>query len=123
VAAGMRRGVPEAEIVRKSGAGLVVAGDPEPLGSAIGRLTADLNLARSRSRTIHSRTFQLGSRRCPDGRFVCQPRTSRPAGRICKCLIKLPSSAEGAEYKPTVSDLAYSKNITVVCKRQHGALD
>jgi glycosyltransferase involved in cell wall biosynthesis len=51
----MRRGVPvvvtpevgAAEIVRKSGAGLVVAGDPEPLGSAIGRLTADLNLARS----------------------------------------------------------------------------
>jgi len=55
VPAGMRRGVPvivtpevgAAEIVRKSGAGLVVAGDPEPLGSAIGRLTADLNLARS----------------------------------------------------------------------------
>jgi glycosyltransferase involved in cell wall biosynthesis len=51
----MRRGVPvivtpeigAAEIVWKSGAGLVVAGDPEPLGSAIGRLTADLNLARS----------------------------------------------------------------------------
>jgi glycosyltransferase involved in cell wall biosynthesis len=51
----MRRGVPvivtpevgAAEIVQKSGAGLVVAGDPEPLGSAIGRLTADLNLARS----------------------------------------------------------------------------
>src|SRR5215472_12570911 len=51
----MRRGVPvivtpevgAAEIVRKSGAGLVVSGDPEPLGSAIGRLTADLNLARS----------------------------------------------------------------------------
>src|SRR6516225_6898929 len=51
----MRRGVPvivtpevgAAEIVRTSGAGLVVAGDPEPLGSAIGRLTADLNLARS----------------------------------------------------------------------------
>jgi hypothetical protein len=36
-----------AEIVRESGAGLVVAGEPEPLGSAIGRLTADLNLARS----------------------------------------------------------------------------
>ena len=55
MAAGMRRGVPvivtpevgAAEIVRKSGAGLVVAMDPEPLGSAIGRLTADLNLARS----------------------------------------------------------------------------
>src|SRR5215472_692462 len=51
----MRRGVPvivtpevgAAEIVRTSGAGLVVAGDPEPLSSAIGRLTADLNLARS----------------------------------------------------------------------------
>jgi glycosyltransferase involved in cell wall biosynthesis len=51
----MRRGVPvvvtpevgAAEIVRKSEAGLVVSGDPEPLGSAIGRLTADLNLARS----------------------------------------------------------------------------
>src|SRR5215471_16818593 len=51
----MRRGVPvvvtpevgAAQIVRTSGAGLVVSGDPEPLGSAIGRLTADLNLARS----------------------------------------------------------------------------
>ena len=51
----MRRGVPvvvtpevgAAEIVRTSEAGLVVSGDPEPLGSAIGRLTADLNLARS----------------------------------------------------------------------------
>ena len=51
----MRRGVPvrvtpevgAAEIVRKSEAGLVVSRDPEPLGSAIGRLTADLNLARS----------------------------------------------------------------------------
>ena len=55
MAAGMRRGVPvivtpevgAAEIVRTSGAGLVVAGDPEPLGLAIGRLTTDLNLARS----------------------------------------------------------------------------
>ena len=51
----MRRGVPvvvtpevgAAEIVRKSGAGFVVAGDPEPLSAAIRRLTADLNLARS----------------------------------------------------------------------------
>jgi len=51
----MRRGVPvvvtpevgAAEIVRKSGSGLVVAGDPEPLGSAIRLLTADLSLARS----------------------------------------------------------------------------
>ena len=51
----MRRGVPvvvtpevgAAEIVRKSGAGLVVTGDPEPLGSAIRLLTADLGLARS----------------------------------------------------------------------------
>jgi glycosyltransferase involved in cell wall biosynthesis len=51
----MRRGVPvvvtpevgAAEIVRESGAGLVVAGDPEPLGSAIRLLVADLNLARS----------------------------------------------------------------------------
>ena len=51
----MRRGVPvvvtpevgAAEIVRKSGAGLVVAGDPEPLSSAIRLLTADLSLARS----------------------------------------------------------------------------
>ena len=51
----MRRGVPvivtpevgAAEIVRTSEAGLVVSGDPGPLGSAIGRLTADLNLARS----------------------------------------------------------------------------
>jgi glycosyltransferase involved in cell wall biosynthesis len=51
----MRRGVPvvvtpevgAAEIVRKSGAGLVVAGDPEPLSSAIRLLTADLGLARS----------------------------------------------------------------------------
>jgi glycosyltransferase involved in cell wall biosynthesis len=51
----MRRGVPvivtpevgAAEIVRKSGAGLVVAGDPEPLSSAIRLLTADLALAQS----------------------------------------------------------------------------
>jgi glycosyltransferase involved in cell wall biosynthesis len=51
----MRRGVPvvvtpevgAAEIVQKSGAGLVVAGDPEALGSAIRLLTADLGLARS----------------------------------------------------------------------------
>jgi glycosyltransferase involved in cell wall biosynthesis len=51
----MRRGVPvvvtpevgAAEIVRTSGAGLVVAGDLEPLSSAIGLLTADPVLARS----------------------------------------------------------------------------
>jgi glycosyltransferase involved in cell wall biosynthesis len=51
----MRRSVPvvvtpevgAAEIVRKSGAGLVVAGEPEPLSSAIRLLTADLNLART----------------------------------------------------------------------------
>jgi glycosyltransferase involved in cell wall biosynthesis len=51
----MRRSVPvvvtpevgAAEIVQKSGAGLVVVGDPEPLGSAIRLLTADLGLARS----------------------------------------------------------------------------
>jgi glycosyltransferase involved in cell wall biosynthesis len=51
----MRRGVPvvvtpevgAAEIVRKSGAGLVVAGESEPLSSAIRLLVADLNLARS----------------------------------------------------------------------------
>jgi glycosyltransferase involved in cell wall biosynthesis len=51
----MRRGVPvvvtpevgAAEIVRKSGAGLVVAGDLEPLSSAIRLLTANLSLARS----------------------------------------------------------------------------
>jgi glycosyltransferase involved in cell wall biosynthesis len=35
-----------AEIVRTSGAGLVVAGDLEPLSSAIRLLTADLVLAR-----------------------------------------------------------------------------
>jgi glycosyltransferase involved in cell wall biosynthesis len=50
----MRRGVPivvtpevGVEIVRTSGAGLVVAGDPEPLSSAIRLLTADPILARS----------------------------------------------------------------------------
>ena len=51
----MGRGVPvvvtpevgAAEIVRKSGAGLVVAGDPEPLSSAIRLFIADLSLARS----------------------------------------------------------------------------
>src|SRR6516225_10786241 len=50
----MQRGVPvivtpevgAAEIVRTSGAGLVVAGDPEPLSSAIRLLTTDLVLAR-----------------------------------------------------------------------------
>jgi glycosyltransferase involved in cell wall biosynthesis len=51
----MRRSVPvivtpevgAAEIVRASGAGLVVSGDPEPLSSAIRLLTIDLSLARS----------------------------------------------------------------------------
>jgi glycosyltransferase involved in cell wall biosynthesis len=51
----MRRRVPvvvtpevgAAEIVRESGGGLVVAGDPIPLGAAICRLTSDLELARS----------------------------------------------------------------------------
>ena len=51
----MRRGVPvivtpevgAAEIVRTSGAGLVVAGEPEPLSSAIRLLIADLSLAQS----------------------------------------------------------------------------
>src|SRR6516225_1785158 len=51
----MRRGVPvvvtpevgAAEIVRTSGAGLVVAGEPEPLSSAIRLLIADLGLAQS----------------------------------------------------------------------------
>jgi len=51
----MRRGVPvvvtpevgAAEIVRESGAGLVVAGEPEPLSSAIRLLIADPSLARS----------------------------------------------------------------------------
>jgi glycosyltransferase involved in cell wall biosynthesis len=55
----MRRGVPvvvtpevgAAEVVRTSGAGLVVAGDPEPLGSAIRLFTADLDLARSMGET------------------------------------------------------------------------
>jgi glycosyltransferase involved in cell wall biosynthesis len=36
-----------AEIVRKAGSGLVVAGDPKSLGAAICRLTADQALARS----------------------------------------------------------------------------
>ena len=51
----MRRGVPvvvtpevgAAEIVRESRAGLVVAGEPEPLSAAIRLLIADLSLARS----------------------------------------------------------------------------
>jgi glycosyltransferase involved in cell wall biosynthesis len=51
----MRRSVPvivtpevgAAEVVRTSGAGLVVAGDPEPLSSAIRSLIADPSLARS----------------------------------------------------------------------------
>jgi glycosyltransferase involved in cell wall biosynthesis len=51
----MRRGIPvvvtpevgAAEIVQKSGAGLVVAGESEPLSSAIRLLIADLDLARS----------------------------------------------------------------------------
>jgi glycosyltransferase involved in cell wall biosynthesis len=36
-----------AEIVRESGGGFVVAGDPVPLGAAISQLTSDVNLARS----------------------------------------------------------------------------
>src|SRR5262249_15318047 len=51
----MRRRIPvvvtpevgAADIVRESGGGFVVAGDPIPLGAAIGRLTSDLNLAQS----------------------------------------------------------------------------
>jgi glycosyltransferase involved in cell wall biosynthesis len=51
----MRRGVPvvvtpevgAAEIVRKAGSGLVVAGDAEPLGSAIRSLTGDFGLSQS----------------------------------------------------------------------------
>jgi glycosyltransferase involved in cell wall biosynthesis len=51
----MRRGVPvvvtpevgSAEIVRESGAGIVVLGDPEPLSAAIGRFMEDPGLARS----------------------------------------------------------------------------
>jgi glycosyltransferase involved in cell wall biosynthesis len=51
----MRRGIPvvvtpevgAAEIVRSCGAGLVVEGNPEPLGSAISLLSADLVLARA----------------------------------------------------------------------------
>jgi glycosyltransferase involved in cell wall biosynthesis len=51
----MQRGVPvvvtpevgAAEIVRESGGGLVVAGDPTPLSQAISRLTADTTLAGS----------------------------------------------------------------------------
>jgi glycosyltransferase involved in cell wall biosynthesis len=50
----MRRGVPAVvtpEVggsrVQKSGAGVVVAGEPEPLSSAIRLLTADVGLARS----------------------------------------------------------------------------
>jgi glycosyltransferase involved in cell wall biosynthesis len=51
----MRRGVPAvvtpevgaADIVRESGGGLVVAGDPIPLGAAICRLISDMDLARS----------------------------------------------------------------------------
>jgi glycosyltransferase involved in cell wall biosynthesis len=51
----MRRRVPvlvtpevgAAAIVRESGGGVVIAGDPEPLGAAICRLTSDPGLARS----------------------------------------------------------------------------
>jgi glycosyltransferase involved in cell wall biosynthesis len=51
----MRRGVPvivtpevgAADIVRESGGGLVVAGDPIPLSAAICRLVSDMDLARS----------------------------------------------------------------------------
>jgi glycosyltransferase involved in cell wall biosynthesis len=55
----MRRGVPvivtpevgAADIVREYGGGLVVAGDPIPLGAAICRLTADAELAQSMGET------------------------------------------------------------------------
>jgi glycosyltransferase involved in cell wall biosynthesis len=51
----MRRRVPvivtpevgAADIVRESGGGLVVAGDPRPLGAALSQLTSDVGLARS----------------------------------------------------------------------------
>jgi glycosyltransferase involved in cell wall biosynthesis len=55
----MRRRVPvvvtqevgAADIVRESGGGLVVAGDPHPLGAAICQLTSDVNRARSMGET------------------------------------------------------------------------
>jgi glycosyltransferase involved in cell wall biosynthesis len=81
----MRRGLPivvtpevgAAEIVRTSGAGLVVAGDLQPLSSAIRLLTADPILARSMGEAGrgHAAAFYVGSRRCPDGRFVQQRRS------------------------------------------------
>jgi hypothetical protein len=81
----MRRGLPivvtpevgAAEIVRTSGAGLVVAGDLEPLSSAIRLLTAHPILARSMGEAGrgHAAAFYVGSRRCPDGRFVQQRRS------------------------------------------------
>jgi len=40
-----------ADIVRESGGGLVVAGDPHPLGAAICQLTSDVNRARSMGET------------------------------------------------------------------------
>ena len=51
----MQRGVPvvltpevgAAEIVQECGGGLVVSGDPEPLGTAISRLIADPSFARA----------------------------------------------------------------------------
>jgi glycosyltransferase involved in cell wall biosynthesis len=63
----MRRGVPvvvtpevgAAEIVRESGGGVVVAGDPKPLGAAICRLTSDAALARSMGKAgqCHTMTY------------------------------------------------------------------
>jgi hypothetical protein len=58
-----------AEIVRRSRAGLVVAGDLEPLSSAIRLLIADLGLARLMDevgRRYPRRAFHFGSRRYPD---------------------------------------------------------
>ena len=100
----MRRGVPvvvtpevgAAEIVRKSGAGFVVAGEPEPLSSAIRRLTTDINLAQSMGQAGRQRprisvgiTSLLRWKICTTASNIESGSSTRRAGS-CKCSIKLP---------------------------------
>jgi glycosyltransferase involved in cell wall biosynthesis len=99
----MRRGVPvvvtpevgAAEIVRESGAGLVVAGEPEPLSSAIRLLIADLSLARSMGDAgrRHAARFTWDHIAMQMEDLYNSLKTSSPRvrrRRTCKCLIKLP---------------------------------
>jgi hypothetical protein len=108
-----------AKIVRKSGAGWA------PRAAWFGHRPVDRRpqprAIHGQSRTRDSRAFQLGSRRCPDGRFVQQPQTSSPRGRrgrTCKCLIKLPrlllgDRHNGVNHLPATPHIAFGGEVRV----------